>query len=92
MLEPEEKATDATSGTTDILQFLRDNKIRYIDKRANGGSLWIIGGWELSDVVAKARSFGYTFRFKKMEAVQLRTVLLGGPSDCCLPERDGFRT
>lgn len=65
MLEPEEKATDATSGTTDILQFLRDNKIRYIDKRANGGSLWIIGGWELSDVVAKAREFGYTFRFKK---------------------------
>lgn len=64
----EEKAveiTETTSGAMDILQFLQDNRIRYIDKRANGGSLWIIGGWELSDVVTKAKAFGYTFRFKK---------------------------
>ena len=30
--------------TQDILEFLQNKGIQYIDKRSNGGSLWIIGG------------------------------------------------
>lgn len=51
--------------TKDILEFLQNKGIQYIDKRSNGGSLWIIGGQELLDVVAKAKEFGYVFHFKK---------------------------
>ena len=51
--------------TQDILEFLQNKGIQYIDKRSNGGSLWIIGGQELLDVVAKAKEFGYVFHFKK---------------------------
>ena len=51
--------------SSDILEFLNASGVRYVDKRANGGSLWIIGGKELSDVVAKAKVLGYAFHFKK---------------------------
>lgn len=51
--------------TDDIIKLLETNGIRYVDKRANGGSLWIIGGYELSETVKKAKALGFTFRFKK---------------------------
>ena len=51
--------------SSDILEFLNASGVRYVDKRANGGSLWIIGGKELSDVAAKAKVLGYAFHFKK---------------------------
>lgn len=49
----------------DFLEFLKHSGVQYVDKRSKGGSLWIVGGEELSDVVAKAKDFGYTFHFKK---------------------------
>lgn len=49
----------------DILALLNTYGIQYVDKRTKGGSLWIIGGRELSEVVAKAKVIGYTFHFKK---------------------------
>ena len=49
----------------DFIDFLRSTGVSYIDKRANGGSLWIVGGKELLKVVGRAKDFGYTFHFKE---------------------------
>lgn len=58
-------AKNVESESTDILWFLNNSGIQYVDKRTKGGGLWIIGGRELSGVVAKAKDIGYTFHFKK---------------------------
>ena len=57
----EEPSLDAE----DIIALLETTGTRYVDKRANGGSLWIIGGHELSETVRKAKALGFTFHFKK---------------------------
>lgn len=49
----------------DIIQFLNSEKVKYVDNRSKGGSLWIIGGIDLYDVVQKAKLMGIVFRFKK---------------------------
>ena len=49
----------------DIIQFLNSEKVKYVDNRSKGGSLWIIGGIDLYDVVQKAKVMGIVFRFKK---------------------------
>lgn len=56
---------NAKLDSTNILEFLNACGVQYVDKRTNGGSLWIIGGKELSNVVAKAKVLGYSFRFKE---------------------------
>ena len=48
-----------------IIGLLEAAGIEYVDKRTNGGSLWIIGGYELAETVRKAKAMGYTFHFKK---------------------------
>lgn len=48
----------------DVLQLLESNRVPFIDKRNSGGNLWMIGGEELTDVAAKAKTLGVTFRFK----------------------------
>ena len=48
----------------DVLDFLSSNGISYIDKRSKGGVLWIIGGKELSPIIAKCKTLGFNFRFK----------------------------
>ena len=48
-----------------IIGLLEAARIEYVDKRKNGGSLWIIGGYELAETVRKAKAMGYTFHFKK---------------------------
>lgn len=48
----------------DVIDFLRQNKIPYIDKRSGGGALWIIGGKELSDIAKQCHKFGVRFTFK----------------------------
>ncbi len=56
---------DVKSDDEDIIELLRDNGIRYIDKRSKGGRLWIVGGKELVEFVKKAKTMGYIFQFKK---------------------------
>lgn len=65
-------AENSKLDSSDILEFLNVSGVRYVDKRANGGSLWIIGGTELSDVVVKAKVLGYAFHFKKEGGWTLR--------------------
>ena len=49
----------------DIIGLLEATGVEYVDKRATGGSLWIIGGYELAETVRKAKALGCIFRFKK---------------------------
>lgn len=56
---------DKKSEDIDFIDFLRSIGVSYIDKRASGGSLWILGGKELSKIVSRAKDFGYTFHFKE---------------------------
>ena len=48
----------------DVIDFLKQNNVAYIDKRSNSGALWIIGGKELSDVAKQCHKFGIRFTFK----------------------------
>ena len=48
----------------DILTFLKNRNVHYVDKRSNGGALWIIGGHELDSLVAEAKNMGILFHFK----------------------------
>ncbi len=43
--------------------YLIQNQIEYIDKRKNGGALWVVGGHELDSVMLKASEVGYKFQF-----------------------------
>lgn len=57
--------SDKKPEDVDLIDFLSSTGVSYIDKRANGGSLWIVGGKELLKVADRAKDFGYTFHFKK---------------------------
>lgn len=48
----------------DILTVLKNRNVHYIDKRSNGGALWIIGGHELNSLVEEAKNMGILFHFK----------------------------
>lgn len=51
---------------TDVISFLKSNNVKYSDKRNNGGSLWLIGGRELKDIVYKIKvHFKIEFRYKE---------------------------
>lgn len=55
----------ANSATNDLIATLRDRRIEFIDKRANGGALWIVGGAELSLVISDLAGRGFRFTFSK---------------------------
>ncbi len=48
-----------------VLDLLQNNNISFVDKTSSGGNLWIIGGHELDEVVAKCRTLGVSFHFKE---------------------------
>ena len=49
----------------DIITLLKRNGVRFVDKRKNNGSLWLIGGSELKPIVNEAKKLGIIFRFKE---------------------------
>ena len=51
--------------TGDILTLLRQHGVRFVDKRGNGGALWLIGGNELTPIIAEAKRLGFAFHFKE---------------------------
>jgi len=55
---------DMEVSSEDILTFLKNRNVHYVDKRSNGGALWIIGGHELDSLVAEAKNMGILFHFK----------------------------
>ena len=48
----------------DIIELLQYHNVTYEDKRESGGSLWIVGGHELDEIVQKAHALGVNFHFK----------------------------
>lgn len=57
--------TDSLFEKDAVIFLLKTEGIQYVDKRANGGSLWIIGGEELSEFVSTIRPLGYHFIYKE---------------------------
>lgn len=64
----------------DILTFLKNRNVTYIDKRSNGGALWIIGGHELDSIVAEAKNMDIVFRFKAGGGNATKGKMVGGLS------------
>lgn len=65
LIEPEQQVMPGFEAPPDdILKLLKQHHVRYIDKRASGGAIWIIGGHELDSLVMDAKSLGFTFRYK----------------------------
>ena len=58
-LDPQEDNTLA-----DLLKELKEANGEIVDKRSNGGALWVIGGKELSSIMKKFKSVGIYFMFK----------------------------
>lgn len=48
-----------------VLDLLQKNNVSFVDKTNSGGNLWIIGGHELDEVVAKCRTLGVSFHYKE---------------------------
>ena len=47
-----------------LSQILQDAGIEVIDKRPNGGALWIIGGQEIKPVISQCEKLGMKFAYK----------------------------
>ncbi|QWH59498.1 hypothetical protein EXW39_04685 [Bacillus mycoides] len=47
----------------DLMSYLQSHDIEIIDKRSAGGSLWLIGGWELKEVVDPLKPLKFYFRY-----------------------------
>ncbi len=61
----EQVFTQAETQKPDIRTVLEEKGIAYIDKRENGGALWIIGGHELDELMAELKSQGFRFYFSE---------------------------
>lgn len=48
-----------------LYAFLKSKRIRYIDKRAKGGALWIIGGHELDSIIMECAGLGFKFYYSE---------------------------
>lgn len=49
----------------DIITFLNENHITYVDNRSVGGALWLFGGEELSPIAKAAENFGVHFKYAR---------------------------
>jgi len=59
------KKHNPASQKTDVLEILKQEGVSYIDKRAAGGALWVIGGHELDEIMAQIKRKGYAFVFSE---------------------------
>lgn len=53
-----------TQMSGDVISLIKEAGIDYIDKREKNGSLWIVGGHELSEFVKRCGEIGVPFTFK----------------------------
>ncbi|ENQ3105189.1 hypothetical protein ACEOWJ_001154 [Bacillus cereus] len=53
------------AGTTqfDLMTYLKKQNIEVIDKRDRGGALWIIGDWELNEILFPLKEYKIYFRY-----------------------------
>ena len=81
----ETTATEILEEDFDLMSYLQSHDIEIIDKRSAGGSLWLIGGWELKDVLdpLKPRKiyFRYTAKGGRVTKRKPAWFLMGNYSD-----------
>lgn len=51
--------------TFPLVQYLQEKGLEVIDKRSSGGALWVVGGWELNEVLFPLKEYKIYFRFTK---------------------------
>ncbi|OZI12965.1 hypothetical protein CEW92_03695 [Bacillaceae bacterium SAS-127] len=61
--ELEEKEVLAEQAQFDLMNYLQEHNIEVIDKRSSGGTLWLLGGWELKEVLDPLKAHRVYFRF-----------------------------
>ncbi|WP_268625756.1 DUF4145 domain-containing protein [Paenibacillus alvei] len=49
----------------EVGDYLSDQGLNVVDKRPNGGALWIIGGWELKEALFSLKPQGILFKYAK---------------------------
>lgn len=49
----------------DVQSVLKEKGIAFIDKRENGGALWIVGGHELDELMSELKEQGFKFSFSE---------------------------
>lgn len=57
----EEKSTSMLS----LIQYLQQHSLEVIDKRSSGGTLWVVGGWELNEILFGLKEHKIYFRYAK---------------------------
>ena len=55
--------SEPSTSSDDLLSELEAQSVEYIDKRPNGGALWVVGGAELSTMMSDMAKRGYKFTF-----------------------------
>ncbi|WOA64420.1 sigma factor-like helix-turn-helix DNA-binding protein [Bacillus mycoides] len=69
----------------DLMSYLQSHDIEIIDKRSAGGSLWLIGGWELKEVLDSLKPrkiyFRYTAKGGRVTKRKPAWFLMGNHSD-----------
>lgn len=81
----ETTATEILEEDFDLMSYLQSHDIEIIDKRSAGGSLWLIGGWELKDVLDSLKPrkiyFRYTAKGGRVTKRKPAWFLMGNHSD-----------
>ncbi|HHK5614731.1 TPA: sigma factor-like helix-turn-helix DNA-binding protein [Bacillus paranthracis] len=77
--------TEVLEEDFDLISYLQSHDIEIIDKRSAGGSLWLVGGWELKEVLdpLKPRKiyFRYTAKGGRVTKRKPAWFLMGNYSD-----------
>lgn len=48
-----------------LVDYLEGQELEVVDKRSAGGTIWVIGGWELNDVLFALKEYKIYFRYSK---------------------------
>ncbi|MDU5145176.1 MAG: DUF4145 domain-containing protein [Paenibacillus dendritiformis] len=67
---PEELASELppvpeAGESVEVGDYLSNQGLTVVDKRPNGGALWIVGGWELKEVLFSLKPQGIFFKYAK---------------------------
>ncbi|WP_234574367.1 sigma factor-like helix-turn-helix DNA-binding protein [Bacillus cereus] len=69
----------------DLMSYLQSHDVEIIDKRSAGGSLWLVGGWELKEVLDPLKTrkiyFRYTAKGGRVTKRKPAWFLMGNYSD-----------
>ncbi|WP_110113061.1 sigma factor-like helix-turn-helix DNA-binding protein [Bacillus sp. CGMCC 1.16541] len=56
---------ESNSDSFQLVDYLLSHNLEVIDKRANNGALWVVGGWELNNILFPLKKHRIYFRFSE---------------------------